>query len=111
VKDTIYIRDELVLEAHPQGDSPHILLRREGEGDAVRIYLNEVRYLADVLCAMAAELAGSCLAPSCPSTPGAHMYPTLVAVTVLPATGYTCLAAENRSSPNTSRPPARALPS
>jgi hypothetical protein len=44
---TIYIRDELVLEAHPEG--PHILLRREGEPDAVRIYLNEVRYLADAM--------------------------------------------------------------
>jgi hypothetical protein len=31
MQDIIYIRDELVLEAHPQGDNPHILLRREGE--------------------------------------------------------------------------------
>jgi hypothetical protein len=54
---TIYIRDELVLEARPDG--PYILLRREGEPGAVRIYLNEVRYLADAMCAMAAEMVGS----------------------------------------------------
>jgi hypothetical protein len=29
MQNTIYIRDELVLEAHPEG--PYILLRREGE--------------------------------------------------------------------------------
>jgi hypothetical protein len=60
MKDTIYIRDELVLEAYPQGDSSHILRRREGEPGAVRVYLNEVRYLADALCAMAAGMAGRC---------------------------------------------------
>jgi hypothetical protein len=53
---TIYIRDELVLEAHPDG--PHLLLRRQGEPGAVRIHLNEVRYLADAMCAMAAEVVG-----------------------------------------------------
>ena len=51
---TICIRDELILEA----DAPHILLRRAGEPSVVRIYLNEVRYLADALCSMAAEMAG-----------------------------------------------------
>jgi hypothetical protein len=56
-QDTIHIRDELVLVAHPDGR--HILLRREGEPGAVRIYLDEVRYLADAVCAMAAEMGGS----------------------------------------------------
>ena len=37
---------------------PHILLSRAGEPDTVRIYLNEVRYLADAMCSMAAEMAG-----------------------------------------------------
>jgi hypothetical protein len=41
VQHTIHIRDELALEARPAG--PYILLRREGELGAVRIYLNEVR--------------------------------------------------------------------
>jgi hypothetical protein len=58
MQNTIYIHDELVLEAHPEGDSPHILLRRQGEPGAVRIHLNEVRYLADTMCAMAAEMTG-----------------------------------------------------
>ena len=53
---TIYIRDELVLEAHPDG--PYILLRREGLPGTVRVYLNEVRYLADALCTMAVQAAG-----------------------------------------------------
>jgi len=44
MQHTIYIADELVLEAHPDG--PYILLRREGQPGAVRVYLNEVRYLA-----------------------------------------------------------------
>jgi hypothetical protein len=56
VRDTIYIRDELVLEAHPEG--PYIVLRREGEPSAVRIYLNELRHLADAMCSMATEVAG-----------------------------------------------------
>jgi len=56
VNDTICIRDELVLEAHPDG--PYILLRREGEPGTVRVYLNGVRYLADAMCSMAAEMAG-----------------------------------------------------
>jgi hypothetical protein len=56
VKDTIYIRDELVLEAHPEG--PYILIRREGEPGSVHVNLNEVRYLADAMCSMAAEIAG-----------------------------------------------------
>ena len=51
----IYIRGELVLEAHPDG--PYILLRREGELGSVRVHLNEVRYLADVLWSMTAEVA------------------------------------------------------
>jgi hypothetical protein len=59
MQPTIYTRDELVLEAHPDG--PYILLRREGESSSVRVHLKQVRYLADVLCAMAAEVAG-CLA-------------------------------------------------
>ena len=41
MQDTIYIRDELVLEAHPDG--PYILLRREGEPGSVQVRLNEVR--------------------------------------------------------------------
>jgi hypothetical protein len=53
---TIYIRDELVLEAHPEG--PYILVRREGEPASVRVYPNEVRYLADAMRSMAAEIAG-----------------------------------------------------
>lgn len=57
MKDTIYIRDQLVLEAHPEG--PYILIRREGEPGSVRVYLNEVRYLADAMWSMAAEMAGS----------------------------------------------------
>ena len=55
VQDIIFIADELVLEAHPDG--PYILLRREGEPGSVRVYLDEVRYLADALCSMAAEVA------------------------------------------------------
>jgi len=57
VQQTIYTRDELVLEARPEGR--YILLRREGEHGSVRVYLNEVRYLADAVCTMAAEMAGS----------------------------------------------------
>lgn len=45
-----------MLEAHPEG--PYILLRREGEPGSVRVYLKEVRYLADAVCAMAAQTAG-----------------------------------------------------
>lgn len=56
MKDTIQIRDELALEAHPEG--LYILLRRDGEPASVRVYLNEVRYLADALCSMAAGMAG-----------------------------------------------------
>jgi hypothetical protein len=56
MQDIIYIHDELVLEAHSEG--PYIVLRREGEPAFVRVYLNEVRYLADALCSMAAEMAG-----------------------------------------------------
>lgn len=52
---TIYIRDELMLEAH--SDEKHILLRREGEPGSVRVYLNEVRCLADAPCSIAAEMA------------------------------------------------------
>jgi hypothetical protein len=48
VHHTIYIRDELILEAY----TPHILLRRAGEPDTVR-------YLVDALCSMAAEMAGT----------------------------------------------------
>jgi hypothetical protein len=51
VQKAIYIRDDLMLEAHPDGR--HIMLRREGEPGAVRIYLNEVRYLAEGLLEMA----------------------------------------------------------
>lgn len=56
MQHTIYIRDELVLEACLDGR--YILLRREGEPASVRICLNDVRYLADALCSMAAEMAG-----------------------------------------------------
>ena len=56
MQDTIYIRDELVLEAHPDG--PYILLRREGEPGSVQVRLNEVRYLVEALCSMAGEVAG-----------------------------------------------------
>jgi hypothetical protein len=56
MQHTIYIADELVLEAHPDG--PHILLRREGEPGSVRVYLHKVRYLADALCSMTGEMAG-----------------------------------------------------
>ena len=50
----IHIRDDLVLDA----DEPHILLRREGEPSAVRVYLDDVRYLISALGSMAAERAG-----------------------------------------------------
>lgn len=33
-------------------------LRREGEPGTVRVRLNEVRYLAEAMCSMAAEVAG-----------------------------------------------------
>ena len=56
VQDTICIGDGLVLKARPNG--LYILLRRKGEADAARIYLNEVRHLADALREMAAEVAG-----------------------------------------------------
>lgn len=56
VQGTICVRDELVLEAHP--DRRYILLRREGEPGAVRVYLNEARYLVDVMCKMAGLVAG-----------------------------------------------------
>jgi hypothetical protein len=56
VKDTIQIRDELVLEAH--SEERCVLICREGESDAVRVYLDEVRYLAEAMCSMAAEMAG-----------------------------------------------------
>jgi hypothetical protein len=52
----VYIRDELVLEAHPEPDHPHIPLRREGEPGVGHVYLNEVRCSADALCAKAAEM-------------------------------------------------------
>jgi hypothetical protein len=58
VQHTITIHDELVLEAHPKGDYPRILLRREVETDAARTYLNKVRYLADAMLDMAAQIAG-----------------------------------------------------
>jgi hypothetical protein len=56
MQHAIYSADELVLEAHPEG--PYIFLRREGEVGEVRVYLNEMRYLADALCSMAAGVAG-----------------------------------------------------
>jgi hypothetical protein len=65
VQDIIYIADELVLEAHPEG--PYILLRREGEPGSVRVYLNEVRYLADALCLMAAGVVGAIVGDDEPS--------------------------------------------
>jgi hypothetical protein len=65
MQDIIYIADELVLEAHPDG--PYILLRREGEPGDVRVYLNEVRYLADALCSMAAGMVGAIVGDEDPS--------------------------------------------
>ena len=56
MQHTIYIRDELVLEAPPDGR--YILLRREDEPGSVRIYLNEVRYRAGAMWAMAAQVPG-----------------------------------------------------
>ena len=47
-----HIRDELILEVHLDADTSHILLSCAGESD-------EVRYLADALCSMAAEMAGT----------------------------------------------------
>ena len=47
-----------MLKAHPESDNSHILLRREGESGVVRVYLNEVRYLADAMLDMAAQIAG-----------------------------------------------------
>ena len=44
MQDEIYIRDELVLETHP--DRPYVLLRRKGEAGSVQVRLNEVRYLS-----------------------------------------------------------------
>jgi hypothetical protein len=55
MQDTIYIRDERVLEAKPGPDSLHILLCREGERGAVRMHLNKVGYLAHPLCSIAGE--------------------------------------------------------
>jgi hypothetical protein len=55
---TIYICDELALEAHPDCASPHILLQREREHGAVCIQVNEVRHLADAMRDMAAQIAG-----------------------------------------------------
>jgi hypothetical protein len=43
-----------IIEAH--SGAPHILLRSAGEPDTVRVYLNEVRYLADALYSMVAEI-------------------------------------------------------
>jgi hypothetical protein len=57
VQQTIYTRDELVLEARPEGR--YILLRREGEHGSVRVYLNEVRYLVDGMWARSAGVTGS----------------------------------------------------
>jgi hypothetical protein len=54
----VYIRDELVLKAHPEVDGPHIPLRREGKPDLVRTQLNEVRYLVDAMVDVAAQIAG-----------------------------------------------------
>ncbi|MBN1250276.1 MAG: hypothetical protein JXC32_21610 [Anaerolineae bacterium] len=54
IQNTIHIRDGFVLEA----DEPHILLRREGEPGAVRVYLGDVRYLMSALGSMAAEMVG-----------------------------------------------------
>ena len=70
--NTIYIRDELVLEAGLDADGPHILLRREGEPGTVRVYLNEVRYLADALCSMAADTAGAAAGDRNPLRHGAR---------------------------------------
>ena len=56
MQDTVHIGAGLVLEAH--ADGLYIVLRREGERVAVRIFLDEVRHLADAMCSMAAEMAG-----------------------------------------------------
>ena len=56
MQDTIYIRDELVLEA--RSDGPCILLGREGEPGSVQVRLNEVRCLIEALCSMAGVVVG-----------------------------------------------------
>ena len=52
MRHTIAICDALVLEAHPEDDSPHILLRREAEPSAERFYVSKARPLGFVMCAM-----------------------------------------------------------
>jgi len=56
MQGTVHIREELVLEAHPDG--PYMLLGREGKLGSVRVYLGKVRHLAGAICAMAAQIAG-----------------------------------------------------
>ena len=58
MQHTISTRDDLVLEAHPKGDSPHIPLRREGEPGSVCVCLSEMRSLADAMRDTAAHTAG-----------------------------------------------------
>ena len=43
--------------AHSDRDNPYVLVWREGESGTVRMVLDEVRYLADALASMAAEIA------------------------------------------------------
>jgi hypothetical protein len=54
----IYIRDELVIIPHLDGDDPHIVITRAGEAGQVRVNLNEVRYLVSALIDMSATMAG-----------------------------------------------------
>jgi hypothetical protein len=63
-------RNESLLEACPDAVAPHILLKRAGEPDTVRIYLNEVRYLADAMCSMAGRVAGRVVGDGTDSTNG-----------------------------------------
>jgi hypothetical protein len=52
------IQAPLVRRGTSQKRKPHIRLRREGKPGAVPVYLNEVRYLADAMLDMAAQIAG-----------------------------------------------------
>jgi hypothetical protein len=99
----IHIRDELVLEAHLDADEPLALPAEGGEPDAVRMYLNEVRYLIRALGSMAAEMTGegSIL----------HIWSPLkiLSLSICAATAYgplpsRAIKGRNTQSPNSSAP-------